>query len=240
MTDPTITHYAPRAFDDHPPFRYADYRSTVKRSPVKDVIHIVQTLSETTGPGPAWSELNAEDADLTTNAGTGGAAIGSRSIVTGRVLDENGSGVPDTLIELWQCNASGRYLHWREVDFDAPLDPNFLGVGQCKTNDGGEYRFTTIRPGPYPWGNHPNAWRPAHIHFSVWGPSLNTRLVTQMYFPDDPLFPYDPIFQSVPLHAQDRLIAAYDHDVSEPNWALGYRWDIVLRGALATPADGDH
>jgi protocatechuate 3,4-dioxygenase beta subunit len=233
---------SPRAFDDHPPFRYADYKSTVKRSPDFAPIRIAQTLSEITGPGPSWSAGTSDDADLTTNAGTGGEAIGQRSIITGRVLDEGGNPVPNTLIEIWQANACGRYLHWRETAFPAPLDPNFTGVGQCHTNDSGEYRFLTIKPGPYPWGNHPNAWRPAHIHFSVMGPSLITRLVTQMYFPDDPLFALDPIFQSVPAHARDRMVAAYAHSVTEENWALGYRWDIVLRGALATPSspDGDH
>ncbi len=238
MGELIVTHYGPRAYDDHPPFRYPDYRSTVKRSPTKDLVQIVQTLSESTGPGPAWSNFSDEDADMTTNAGTGGEAIGARTIVTGRVLDENGVPVPETLIELWQCNASGRYAHWRETAYPAPLDPNFLGVGQCKTDAAGTYRFTTVRPGPYPWGNHPNAWRPAHIHFSVWGPSLATRLITQMYFPDDPLFDLDPIFLSVPPQARRRLVATYDHGVTEENWALGFRWDIVLRGELATPAEG--
>ena len=233
---------SPRAFDDHPPFRYADYKSTVKRSPDFAPIRIAQTLSETTGPGSSWSAGAPDDADLTTNAGTGGEAIGQRSIITGRVLDDGGNPVPNTLIEIWQANACGRYLHWRETAFPAPLDPNFTGVGQCRTNEAGEYRFLTIKPGPYPWGNHPNAWRPAHIHFSVMGPSLITRLVTQMYFPDDPLFALDPIFQSVPSHARDRLVAAYDHSVTEENWALGYRWDIVLRGTRATPVSSgaDH
>jgi protocatechuate 3,4-dioxygenase beta subunit len=232
-----ITHYGPRAYDDHPPFRYADYRSTVKRSPELGLVRIVQTLSEVTGPGPVWSELAQEDADLTTNAGTGGEAIGPRTIVTGRVLDESGRPVPGTLIEIWQANASGRYAHWRETDFPAPMDPNFLGVGQCLTDGDGVYRFTTVKPGPYPWGNHPNAWRPAHIHVSLMGPALVTRLVTQLYFPDDPLLALDPIFSSVPAHARQRLVATYDHDVSVESWALGYRWDIVLRGPDGTRAD---
>ena len=228
--------YAPRAHEDHPPFLYSDYKSTVKRSPSHDLISIVQTLTETTGPGPAWVELSDDDADLTTNAGTGGEAIGQRSIITGHVLDENGDPLPDTLVEIWQANACGRYMHWRETAYPAPLDPNFLGVGQCRTTDEGEYRFLTVKPGPYPWGNHPNAWRPAHIHFSLLGPSIATRLVTQMYFPDDPLFDLDPIFQSVPEHSRKRLIATYDHSVTVENWALGYRWDIVLRGpGAATP-----
>ena len=235
-----ISHYGPRAYEDHPPFSYPAYRSTVKRSPHWDLVQIVETLSEITGPGPAWSALAPEDADLTTNAGQGGTAIGQRSIVTGRVLDEFGRAVPGALIEVWQANASGRYSHWRETDFPAPLDPNFVGVGQCKTVAEGTYRFLTVKPGPYPWGNHANAWRPAHIHFSLMGPALLTRLVTQMYFPDDPLLALDPIFQSVPSHSRGRLIASYAHDVTEPNWAIGYRWDIILRGpdATAVPEDG--
>jgi protocatechuate 3,4-dioxygenase beta subunit len=237
MSEPIIRHYGPRAYADHPPFSYPDYRSTVKRSPTHDLISIVQTLSETTGPGPAWTEISEEDSDLTTNTGTGSPAIGERIIVTGRVLDENGRGVPGTVLEIWQPNASGRYSHWRETEFPAPLDPNFVGVGQCLTDKEGGYRFTTIKPGPYPWGNHPNAWRPCHIHFSILGPSLGMRLVTQMYFPGDPLIPLDPIFNSAPPHSRDRMIATYDHDVTEANWALGYRWDIVLRGELATPMD---
>ena len=234
-----ILHYGPKAYDDHPPFKYPDYRSTIKRSPELGLVQIVQTLSEVTGPGPVWSELSSEDADLTTNAGTGGEAIGQRTIVTGQVLDDAGRPVPDTLIELWQANASGRYAHWRETAFPAPLDPNFLGIGQCRTDADGVYRFTTIKPGPYPWGNHPNAWRPGHIHVSVLGPALATRLVTQMYFQDDPLLEIDPIFNAVPAHSRGRLVSSYDHGVTIENWALGYRWDIVLRGPDATPLDED-
>lgn len=235
MTEPVIEYYGPKAYADHPPFLYPAYRSTVLRSPERDLVRIVQTLTETTGPGPIWTEVSESDADLTTNAGTGGSAIGERIIVTGQVLDENGSGMPGVLLELWQANACGRYVHWRETAFPAPLDPNFIGVGQCVTGEEGEYRFLTIKPGPYPWGNHPNAWRPAHIHVSVMGPALGARLVTQMYFKGDQLLPLDPIFNSVPEHARDRLIARYDHGVTEENWALGWRWDIVLRGAAATP-----
>jgi protocatechuate 3,4-dioxygenase beta subunit len=138
---------------------------------------------------------------------------------------------------VWQPNASGRYAHWRETAFPAPLDPNFLGAGQTLTGDDGGYRLTTIKPGPYPWSNHPNAWRPAHIHFSLLGTSWGSRLVTQMYFEGDPLLPLDPIFNSVPAHSRHRLVAAYAHDVTEENWAIGYRWDIVLRGPMATPLD---
>jgi protocatechuate 3,4-dioxygenase beta subunit len=203
------------------------------------MISVVQSLSEVTGPGPVQGELTDEDADLTTNAGTGGEAIGSRIIVTGRVLDEEQRPLPGMTIEIWQANAGGRYVHWRETEFPAPLDPNFLGAGRCHSDEAGIYRFTTVRPGPYPWGNHPNAWRPAHIHLSLLGPSLGSRLVTQLYFPDDPLFDLDPIFGSVPDHSRHRLIATYDHEVTVERWALGYRFDIVLRGALATPFEGD-
>lgn len=234
MSDEVLRRHGPMQYDDHPPFSYPDYKSTVKRSPRQDMVSIIQTISETTGPGPVWSEVAEEDADLTTNAGTGEAAIGERIIVTGRVLDEEGRSLPGALLELWQANACGRYVHWRESDFPAPLDPNFLGVGRCLTDSGGVYRFTTIRPGAYPWGNHPNAWRPAHIHFSLLGPSLGSRLVTQMYFPGDPLLMFDPIFNSAPPHSRERLIASYDHEVTEENWALGYRWDIVLQGSAAT------
>jgi protocatechuate 3,4-dioxygenase beta subunit len=240
MTEPLVRHYGPKAYMDHAPFSYPEYKSTVKRAPTHDLLSIVQTLTETTGPGPVWADVTEEDADLTTNAGTGEPAIGERIIVTGRVLDEDGVGIPDTLIEIWQPNACGRYAHWRETAFPAPLDPNFIGVGQCITNGDGEYRFMTVKPGPYPWGNHPNAWRPAHIHYSLMGPSLGSRLVTQMYFENDPLFFQDPIFNGVPEHSRGRMIAKYDHDVTEENFALGWRWDIVLRGKAATPfEDGD-
>jgi protocatechuate 3,4-dioxygenase beta subunit len=235
VTDHLVRHYGPKAYPDHPPFRYPDYRSTVKRSPTNDLVRIVATLSESTGPGPIWSDITEEDADLTTNAGTGQPAIGERIIVTGRVLDTNGDPVPGTIMELWQANACGRYVHWRETAFPAPLDPNFIGVGQCRTDDTGSYRFLTVKPGPYPWGNHPNAWRPAHIHVSILGPALPTRLVTQMYFEGDPLLPIDPIYNSAPEHSRERMIAHYDHEITVENWALGWRWDIVLRGEQATP-----
>ena len=199
------------------------------------LIDVPLTISELTGPGHAISAITAEDADLTRNAGTGGEAIGQRIILTGRVLDEFGSPVPNTLIEIWQANASGRYLHKRD-QWPGPLDPNFLGMGRCLTNAEGVYRFLTIRPGAYPWKNHPNAWRPAHVHFSLFGSSSLSRLVTQMYFPDDPLHSIDPIMSSIPTEgARKSLIATYDHNITEPEWALGFRWDIVLRGAQATP-----
>jgi protocatechuate 3,4-dioxygenase beta subunit len=160
-------------------------------------------------------------------------------ILHGRVLDGNGRPVPHTLVELWQANAAGRYRH----DLDrhpAPLDPNFSGAGRCLTDADGNYRFVTIKPGAYPWKNHHNAWRPAHIHLSLLGRAFVQRLVTQMYFPGDPLFGQDPIFNSVrDRAARERMIAAFDLDATEPEWALGYRFDIVLRGPEATPFE-DH
>jgi protocatechuate 3,4-dioxygenase, beta subunit len=223
---------APSSF---PPYRFDAYRSTVRRSPIQSLLPPATTLSELTGPGPALGERTAVHDDLTRNPGTGGVAIGERIIVTGRVLDAAGGPVPHTLIELWQANAAGRYVHEKDRH-DAPLDPNFLGIGRCRTDAEGRYSFVSIKPGAYPWKNDPNAWRPAHIHFSLFGPSFVTRLVTQMYFPGDPLHALDPILNSVPgEEARRRLIAGYAHDVTRPEWALGYRFDIVLAGAEATP-----
>jgi protocatechuate 3,4-dioxygenase beta subunit len=218
-----------------PPYMYEDYRSTVLRAPSKALLDPPSTLSEWTGPGPALAEILPEDADLTANAGTGGVAIGERIIVTGHVLDEHGRPVRRTLVEVWQANAAGRYAHQKD-QHEAPLDPNFRGIGRCITDEEGSYRFTTIRPGAYPWKNDPNSWRPAHIHFSLFGPSLVARLVTQMYFPGDPLHALDPILSSIPDPvARARLVAAYAHDVTEAEWALGYRFDVVLGGPDSTP-----
>jgi protocatechuate 3,4-dioxygenase beta subunit len=218
-----------------PPYLYAAYQSTIRRAPRQRLIDVPLTLSELTGPGPAISAVTPEDADLTRNAGTGGEAIGQRIIVTGRVLDAAGSPVPRTLVEIWQANAAGRYIHRRD-QWPGPLDPNFLGIGRCLTDEQGVYRFLTVRPGAYPWKNHSNAWRPAHIHFALFGATWAARLITQMYFADDPLFFQDPIFSSIPAGAaRERMIAAYDHTVSEQEWALGWRWDIVLGGPAATP-----
>ncbi len=231
----TLTTIADRQLDAFPPYLYEAYKSTRTRAPIESVIDVPLTLTELTGPGPAVSNVTPEDADLTRNSGTDGEAIGQRMIVTGRVLDERGEPVPHTLVEVWQANAAGRYAH-RNDPWPGPLDPNFLGMGRCVTNEEGEYRFLTVRPGAYPWGNHENAWRPAHIHFSVMGPGSMSRLITQMYFSDDPLHALDPIFQSLPSdEARGRLVARYDHDLTEHEWALGWRWDIVLRGPGATP-----
>jgi protocatechuate 3,4-dioxygenase beta subunit len=221
--------------DIFPPFLYEGYRSTLKRAPQLPLVEVPLTLSELTGPGPIISAVTPEDADLTSNAGQQGEAIGQRIIVTGQVLDGHGAPLPRTLIEVWQANAAGRYIHQRD-DWPGPLDPNFVGIGRCLTDANGFYRFQTIRPGAYPWKNHANAWRPAHIHFSLFGPSWTSRLITQMYFEDDLLFFQDPIFNAVPTdQARWRLIAHYDHEVTMPEWALGWRWNIVLRGPEATP-----
>jgi protocatechuate 3,4-dioxygenase beta subunit len=216
-----------------PPYLYEAYRSTIRRAPHLPLVEVPLTVSELAAPKLEVGLVTEDDADLTRNAGTGGEAIGQRIIVTGRVMDEEGSPAAGTLLEVWQANAAGRYIHKRD-DWPGPLDPNFLGIGRCLTNAAGEYRFLTVRPGAYPWSNHENAWRPAHIHFSVLAPSWHQRLVTQMYFQDDPLLATDPIFNSVPEAARSRLIAAYAHDVTESHWALGWRWDIVLGGSSAT------
>ena len=219
----------------HPPLLSPDYRSTLLRAPSHAPILLPHSMTELTGPVLGEGRVTAADADLT-RAG-GGEAQGQRIIVHGQVRDSDGRAVPHTLIEVWQANAGGRYRH-RVDQHDAPLDPYFTGLGRTLTDAGGHYRFVTIRPGAYPWGNHPNAWRPAHIHFSLFGQQFTQRLVTQMYFPGDPLFPYDPIFNSVPSEAGRRaLIAAFDLSTTVDSWALGFRFDIVLRGRDATPME---
>ena len=177
------------------------------------------------------------DSDLTKNAVKNGQVLGERIIVTGRVLDDRGKPIRNTLIEIWQANAAGRYIH--KVDqHDAPIDPNFLGAGRCITDKDGRYKITTVKPGAYPWSNHHNAWRPSHIHFSLFGPCIATRLVTQMYFPGDPLLALDPIFNSTPDDkARQRLVAQFALDITKPDWALGYEFDIVLRGPNQTPME---
>ena len=191
---------------------------------------------------PAFGQRDVDplEADLTIQHG--GEPIGERMVVTGRVLDGDGRPVRHQLVEIWQANAGGRYIHKRD-QHPAPIDPNFTGVGRCLTDDDGTLPFTTIKPGPYPWKNHRNAWRPAHIHFSLFGTEFTQRMVTQMYFPGDPLFALDPIYQSiVDPAARERLVATYDHDVTQHEWATGYRWDIVLTGTPphARPRGDDH
>jgi protocatechuate 3,4-dioxygenase beta subunit len=218
-----------------PPYLHPPYKSTVKRAPKNPLVLLPQSLSEMTGPVYGEDAIKPLDNDLTRNAVVNGEPIGERIIVTGRVLDDAGHPVENALLEVWQANATGRYLHVKD-QHDAPLDPNFSGLGRVLTDKQGEYRFTSIRPGAYPWLNHENAWRPPHIHFSVFGSQFISRLVTQMYFPGDPLMPLDPIFNGIPDEkGRQRLISSYAHDVTEPVWALGFRFDIVLCGSQMTP-----
>ncbi len=228
--------FKPRDWSSHPAYLSPDYKSTALRSPTKPLIPLTQSLSEITGPVYGQESVGPLDADLTKNGAGTGEPLGERIIVTGQVLDEDGRPVPDTLIEVWQANAAGRYVHAAD-QHDAPLDPNFFGGGRCATNAEGWYAFRTIKPGAYPWGNHLNAWRPNHIHFSLFGPSFATRLITQMYFPSDPLLELDPIFLATPEGARDRLVADFSMESTEAGIALGYRFDIVLRGRNETPMD---
>jgi len=218
-----------------PPYLFPDYLATRLRAPRRPLTLLPHTLTEVTGPLLGEGRVGELDHDLTRQHR--GEPQGQRIVVTGRVLDGDGRPVPHTLVEVWQANAAGRYAH--EVDrHPAPLDPNFRGVGRCLTDADGGYRFVTVKPGAYPWNNHDNAWRPAHIHFSLFGRAFTQRLVTQMYFPGDPLFGQDPIFNAVPdPAARQRMIARFALDATVPEWALGYRFDIVLRGRDATPTE---
>ena len=216
-----------------PPLLYPPYRSTVKRAPAKPLIQIPARFTDLAAPLYGYLPLAEADSDLTRQHD--GEPLGERIIVAGQILDEDGRPVPHTLVELWQCNAAGRYRHARD-NHPAPLDPNFSGAGRAITDAEGRYEFVTIKPGAYPWANHDNAWRPAHIHFSLFGQSIASRLVTQMYFPNDPLCAYDPMFRSVrDERARDRLVSRFDLALTRPDWALGYRFDIVLRGRDSTP-----
>ncbi|QYC43235.1 Protocatechuate 3,4-dioxygenase beta chain [Nonomuraea coxensis DSM 45129] len=218
---------------NHPLRDFPPYRSSILRHPKLPALAVKDPeAAELAGPVFGVSDVTALDSDLTKQHL--GEPLGERITVRGRVLDRDGRPVRGQLVEVWQANSAGRYRHQRD-DHPAPLDPNFSGVGRCLTDDEGHYLFTTIKPGPYPWRNHVNAWRPAHIHFSVFGTAFTQRLVTQMYFPGDPLFPFDPVLQSVTdERARQRLVSAYDHDLSVPEFSLGYRWDIVLDGPAAT------
>ncbi len=220
---------------NQPDYLVPAYTSTVKRSPSQPLILLPQSLSEMTGPVFGHDRIKDTDHDLTRQHA--GEPLGERIIVAGRVIDEDGRPVPHTLVEVWQANAAGRYQHKRDTH-DAPLDPNFTGTGRTMTDAHGNYRFLTIRPGAYPWRNHPNAWRPAHIHFSLFGQAFATRLVTQMYFPGDPLLALDPIYNSVPDDtARQSMISQFELDLTTPDYALGFRFDIVLRGRHATPME---
>jgi protocatechuate 3,4-dioxygenase, beta subunit len=221
----------------HPPLDSPGYKSTSLRHPLQRPVLLPQKLTEITGPLLGEGRLGANDNDLTVQHA--GEPQGQRIIVHGRLLDGDGRPVANSLVEVWQANAGGRYKHVRDR-WPSPVDPNFDGVGRTLTDAEGQYTFTTIKPGAYPWQNHDNAWRPAHIHFSVFGRSFTQRLVTQMYFPDDPLFDQDPIFNSVPdAAARARMVSSFDLSRTVPSWALAYKFDIVLRGRGATPFESE-
>ena len=215
-----------------PRLDFPPYRSSLLRHPTKALQLADPEDVELVAPVFGHSDVDPHEADLTIQVG--GEPIGERIVVRGCVRDGDGHSVRNQLVEIWQANAAGRYIHKRD-QHPAPVDPNFVGVGRCLTGDDGSYSFTTIKPGPYPWRNHLNAWRPAHIHFSMFGTEFTQRMITQMYFPGDPLLALDPIYQAIAdPKARERLVARYDHSLSEHEWLLGYRWDIVLTGTHAT------
>ncbi|SRR6266704_1673775 len=233
MAEPPI--FGKLASGTQPNYLHPEYRSSVKRAPTRPLIVLPHTLSERTGPVFGQDTVRERDHDLT--AQHAGEPLGERIAISGRLLNEGGKPVHGALIEVWQANAAGRYKH-RMDQHHAPLDPNFSGFGRTLTDAEGRYKFISIKPGAYPWGNHANAWRPAHIHFSIFGAGLLSRLVTQMYFPGDPLLAYDPIYNCTPDEkAKQRLISMFDWDNTSPEFALGYRFDIVLRGRDATPME---
>jgi len=227
--------FRPYAEGSQPDNDTPSYRSTQFRHPTRPLLKVPQTITELSGPVFAPARFPAIT-NLAMNNGK--EALGERIIIAGHVRDEDGRPVPNTMLEIWQANAAGRYNHARD-QHDAPLDPDFSGTGRVFTDSAGAYRFTTIKPGAYPWGNHANAWRPNHIHISLFGPGYATRLITQMYFPGDPLLALDPIFLATEdKAARDRLVAIFDLAITQPNIALGYRFDIFLRGRQATPMEG--
>lgn len=222
---------------DAPLLDYPPYRSSALRHPAQPQVAADPEAQELLAPVFGHRDVHPLEADLT--IAHRGEPLGERISVSGRILDGDGRPVAGQLVEIWQANSGGRYIHHHD-QHPAPLDPNFTGVGRCLTGADGSYRFVTIKPGPYPWKNHRNAWRPAHIHFSVFGTEFSQRLVTQVYFPGDPLLALDPIYQSITDQgARDRLVASYDHERTVPGWSTGYRWDIVLTGAAQTWTDSD-
>ena len=229
MNDPIP--FRPAAPGSQPDNNSPQYRSTGARHPKQPLLSWTHTVTETTGP-----QFSPRQFPPITDLSSG--SMGERIIVRGRVTDEDGHAVPNTMIEVWQANAAGRYNHPGDTH-DAPLDPNFKGEGRVFTDADGWYQFVTVKPGAYPWGNHANAWRPNHIHYSLFGAGFATRLITQMYFPGDPLLALDPLYHTVPdAGARERLVSKFDLDITRPDWALGYRFDVVLRGRLATPMEG--
>jgi len=213
-------------------YDFAPYRSSILRHPTKNPRLVDPETIELWSPAFGQRDVALIESDLTLQHT--GEPQGERMTIEGRLLDSWGRPLRNQLVEIWQANAAGRYIHQRD-QHPATLDPNFTGAGRIVTNDAGEYKFTTIKPGPYPWKNHVNAWRPAHIHFSVFGPGFTQRIITQVYFPGDPLFPLDPIYNTIRSQKdRDRLIAAYDHDLTVPEFSMGYRWDIVVDGPDAT------
>jgi protocatechuate 3,4-dioxygenase, beta subunit len=239
MADEPVSTDRRRSAGVDPPHLSPTYRSTILRAPRRVPLRIPYGPTELAGP-PASALVRGrgrdEARDLTRQHA--GAPLGERIIVHGRVTDAADRPMTGVLIEIWQTNAAGRYAHAWD-DHPAPLDPNFTGVGWCLTDVHGQYRFVTIKPGAYPWKNHPNAWRPAHVHFSVLGRAFSQRLITQMYFPGDPLLEHDPIYQSIPNQdVRERLVARFDLAATEPEWALAYRFDIALGGREATPPSG--
>ena len=221
-----------------PPYDYPGYVATELRAPREPLVILPHSLSELTGPVYGNGVVAPSDADLTRQHD--GTPLGERVVVSGRLLGSDGRPLGRQLVEIWQANAAGRYRHSAD-NHPAPLDPNFSGAGRCLTDDDGWYRFVTVKPGAYPWPNHPNAWRPNHIHFSLFGHAFTERLVTQRYFPGDPLFPFDPIFNAVrDEQARERMVSRFDLALTEPDWALGFRFDIVLGGREATPLEQEH
>jgi protocatechuate 3,4-dioxygenase beta subunit len=226
-----------RDTDVQPQLLHTGYRSTLLRAPARPLTLLPHSLTEVTGPLLGEGRVRPTDNDLTRQHDA--EPIGQRIVVHGRVLDSDGRAVPNTLLEVWQANAAGRYRHDND-NWPAPLDPNFTGLGRALTDSTGHYEFTTVKPGAYPWKNHDNAWRPAHIHFSLFGRAFTQRLVTQMYFPDDPLSAYDPIYNAVPdPKARERMVARFDMAQTRPEWALAFEFDIVLRGREATPLEDE-
>jgi protocatechuate 3,4-dioxygenase, beta subunit len=235
-TDLEASVLSPRDWASHSPLISPGYKSTLLRGPTQPLLPIRQALAQLHAPVYGADQLGPLDHDLSKNAIKNGEPLGERIIVSGRVSDEDGRPVRHTLVEVWQANAAGRYVH-KTDQHQAPLDPNFSGAGRCLTDEQGRYSFTTIKPGAYPWGNHRNAWRPKHIHFSLFGDYFASRLVTQMYFPGDPLLAFDPIYQGVPEGARELMVAKFSLDVTQSDFALGYVFDIVLRGPQGTRFD---